>query len=181
MLSAILLKMATISWSEIVCCAMVEFQKELLDAYTRCKTGFGTKMLDPSSVAFYNFPSELSSPELYMPLRSTVQIETPYTVRQGITDRLGPDQSPSPRGLLTLMIKQQEKNLAADNEAIQAQQQLLRDLYRDQQSSQTTRHHAANRARPRPRSLKNTPKKVQQTCDLASIQAQLSELKKIFL
>ena len=55
MLSAILLKMATISWSEIVCCAMVEFQKELFEANTRCKTGFGTKMLDPSSVAFYSF------------------------------------------------------------------------------------------------------------------------------
>ena len=47
MLSAILLKMATISWSVIVCCAMVEFQKELFEANTRCKTGFGTKMLDP--------------------------------------------------------------------------------------------------------------------------------------
>ena len=82
--------------------------------------------------------------------------------------------------LLTAVSKQQEKNLAADNEAIQAQQQLLRDLYPDQQSSQPTRHRAANSARPRPRPLENTPKKVQQTCDLASMQAQLSELKKMF-
>ena len=54
MLSAILLRMATISWSEIVCCAMVEFQKELFEVNTRYKTGFGTKMLDPSPVAFYS-------------------------------------------------------------------------------------------------------------------------------
>ena len=78
------------------------------------------------------------------------------------------------------MVKQQEKNLAADNEAIQAQQQLLRDLHPDQQSSQPTRHRAANRARPSPRPLKNTTKKVQQTCDLASMQDQLSELKRMF-
>ena len=98
MLFAILLKMATISWSEIVCCAMVEFQKELFEANTRLKTGFGTKMLDPSSVVLYSYPSELSSPELYVSLWFTVQTETPYTVRKGIPDRLGPGQSPSPRG-----------------------------------------------------------------------------------
>ena len=57
--------------------------------------------------------------------------------------------------LLMLMIKQQKKNLhvhvAVNNEAVQAQQQLLQDLYPDQQSSQATRNLAANRARPRPR------------------------------
>ena len=44
--------------------------------------------------------------------------------------------------LLMLMIKQQKKNLhvhvTANNDAIQAQQQLLQDLYPDQQSSQET-------------------------------------------
>ena len=44
--------------------------------------------------------------------------------------------------LLMLMIKQQKKNLhvhvTTNNEAIQAQQQLLQDLYPDQQSSQET-------------------------------------------
>ena len=98
MLFAIVLKMATISWSEIVCCAKVELQKELFEANTRLKTGLGTKTLDPSSVVLYSYPSELSSPELYVSLQSTVQTETPYTVRQGIPDRLVPDQSPSPRG-----------------------------------------------------------------------------------
>lgn len=57
--------------------------------------------------------------------------------------------------LLMLMIKQQKKNLhvhvTANNEAIQAQQQLPQDLYPDQQSSQATRNLAANRARPRTR------------------------------
>ena len=44
--------------------------------------------------------------------------------------------------LLMLMIKQQKKNLhvhvTANDEAIQAQQQLLQDLYPDQKSSQET-------------------------------------------
>ena len=89
----------------------------------------------------------------------------------------------SPRAhteVLTLMIKQQKENLAADNEVIQAQQQLLQDLYRDQQSSLETTNHAANRARPRPRPPKTAPKTVQQTYNLASMQAQLSELQKMF-
>ena len=59
--------------------------------------------------------------------------------------------------LLMLMIKQQKKeqylhvHVAVNNDAVQAQQQLLQDLYPDQQSSQATRNLAANRARPRPR------------------------------
>ena len=43
---------AIISWSEAVCCAMIEFQIELFEAGTRCKTGFRTKMLDPLSAFF---------------------------------------------------------------------------------------------------------------------------------
>ena len=84
--------------------------------------------------------------------------------------------------LLALMIKEQEKNLAADNQAIQAQQQHLQNLYPDQpkQSSslQATRDRARPRMRPKPQH-KNT-KKVQQTCKFASMQAQLSELQKMF-
>ena len=37
-----------------------------------------------------------------------------------------------------------------------------------------------NGARPRSRTQKTAPKKVQQTCNLASMQAQLSELQKMF-
>ena len=50
---------AIISWSEAVCCAMIEFQIELFEAGTRCKTGFRTKMLDPLSVAFIAFFEDL--------------------------------------------------------------------------------------------------------------------------
>jgi len=57
--------------------------------------------------------------------------------------------------LLMLMMKQQKKYLhvhvTANNKAIQAQQQLLQDMYQDQQSSQATRNLAANRARLGPR------------------------------
>ena len=53
--------------------------------------------------------------------------------------------------LLALMIKQQEKNLAADNQAIKAQQQLLQNLHPSKHSFQVSRNQAANRARPRPR------------------------------
>ena len=42
-------------WSEAVCCAMAEFQIQLFEASTRCKTSFRTKMLDPLSVAFIAF------------------------------------------------------------------------------------------------------------------------------
>ena len=60
LLSSILLKMTIISCrSEAVCCAMVEFQIELFEASTRCKTGCRTKMLDPLSVAFIAFFEEL--------------------------------------------------------------------------------------------------------------------------
>jgi len=41
--------------------------------------------------------------------------------------------------LLALMIKQQKKNLAADNQAIKAQQQLLENLYPKQHSFQASR------------------------------------------
>ena len=77
--------------------------------------------------------------------------------------------------LLTLMIKEQEKNLAADNQAIQAQQQRLQNLCPNQPSSQAAR----NRAKPRMRAKPHI-NKVQQTCNLASMQAQLSELQKMF-
>ena len=77
--------------------------------------------------------------------------------------------------LLTLMIKEQEKNLAADNQAIQAQQQRLQNLCPNQPSSQAARNRAKPRMRPKPH-----VKKVQQTCNLASMQAQLSELQKMF-
>ena len=59
LLSTILHKMAIMSWSEAVCCAMVEFQIELFEASTRCKTSLRTKMLDPLSVAFIAFFEEL--------------------------------------------------------------------------------------------------------------------------
>ena len=42
--------------------------------------------------------------------------------------------------LLALMIKEQEKNLAADNQAIQAQQQKLQNLCPNQPSSQAVRN-----------------------------------------
>ena len=83
--------------------------------------------------------------------------------------------------LLALMNKQQEKNLAADNQAIKAQQQPLRNLCLKQQSSQGSRNQPANegRLRPRPRTHK-TPQNVQQTCNFTSMQAKLSELQKMF-
>ena len=278
MLSAILLKMAIISWSKSVCCAMVEFQKELFEANTRCKTGFYSRHLtqalllssskktykkqltkDPtflilhlalaSNGSFWNStmaqqtisdqemiaifsnmadsiapaispikspkqPRDLDSPDSIQAIPDsqpapkkpkTDQAEGAKTIRNRLltletrrakckrslqvlgehaknsTCPYGLQYRPKPHirfdrefqtaldqisrrahaELLTLMIKQQEKNLAADNEAIQAQQQLLKDLCPDQQSSQATRHHAANRARPRPRPPKNAPKKVQ--------------------
>ena len=51
--------------------------------------------------------------------------------------------------LLTLMIKEQEKNLAADNQAIQAQQQRLQNLCPNQPSSQAARNRAKPRMRPK--------------------------------
>lgn len=83
--------------------------------------------------------------------------------------------------MLALMIKQQEKNLAADNQAIKDQQQLLQNLYpTDKHSSQISRFQTANKARPRPRPRPQKTHDVQQTCNFASMQAQLSELQKIF-
>ncbi|CAH3180868.1 unnamed protein product, partial [Porites lobata] len=87
--------------------------------------------------------------------------------------------------LLMLKIKQQKKNLhvhvTANNEAIQAQQQLLQDLYPHlsaeflgnqklccQQKGLESKGHEKNNH------------KVQQICNLASMQAQLSELQKMF-
>ena len=87
---------------------------------------------------------------------------------------------PSPCRTINADDKTAEKELTATNEAIQAQQQLLQDLYPDQHSSQGTRNLAANRTRPRPRMYKTALKKVQQTSNLASTQAQLSELQKMF-
>ena len=76
--------------------------------------------------------------------------------------------------LLALMIKQQEKNLAADNQAIKAQQQLLQNLHPSKHSFQASRNQAANRARPRPRPRTEKTHNTQQTCNFASMQAQLS-------
>ena len=82
--------------------------------------------------------------------------------------------------LLALMIKQQEKNLAADNQAIKAQQQLLQNLHPSKHSFQASRNQAANRARPRPRPRTEKTHNTQQTCNFASMQAQLFELQKMF-
>ena len=84
-----------------------------------------------------------------------------------------------PKPVLHLKLdKQQEKNLAADNQAIKAQQQLLQNLYPKQHSFQASRNQAANKARPRPRTEKTH--NTQQTYNFASMQAQLSELQKMF-
>jgi len=82
---------------------------------------------------------------------------------------------------MALMIKQLETKLAADNQGILKQWQLLQNLCPDQpRSSQTNRNYVA-RARPRPRpKSKTTQNNVQQTsCNLTSMQAQLSELQKM--
>ena len=79
-----------------------------------------------------------------------------------------------PKPVLHLKLdKQQEKNLAADNQAIKAQQQLLQNLYPKQHSFQ-----ASNKARPRPKTEKTH--NTQQTYNFTSMQAQLSELQKMF-
>ena len=79
------------------------------------------------------------------------------------------------------MIKQQEKNLGADNQAIKAQKKLLQKLHPKQHSSQVSRNRPANKARSMPRPRTQERHKVQQTCNFASKQAQLSELQKMFL
>jgi len=53
--------------------------------------------------------------------------------------------------LLALMIKQQETNLAADNQAILKQQQLLQNLCPDKPRSSEAKRNYVARARPRPR------------------------------
>ena len=78
-------------------------------------------------------------------LRAPVRFDKEF---QTVLDQISPRAHTE---VLTLMIKQQKKNLAGDNEVIEAQQQLLQDLYPDQQSSLETTNHAANRARPRSR------------------------------
>ena len=79
------------------------------------------------------------------------------------------------------MIKQQDKNLAADNQAIKDQQQLLQNLYpTDKHSSKVSRIGTTNKARPKPRPRPQKTHDVQQTCNFASMQAQLSELQKMF-
>ena len=80
--------------------------------------------------------------------------------------------------LLALMIKNQEKNLAADNQATKAQQQLLQNLYPKEHSFQASRNQAAIKARPRPRPRTEKTHNSQQICNFASMQAQLSELQK---
>ena len=65
------------------------------------------------------------------------------------------------------MIKQQEKNLDAHNQAIEAQQQLPQSLNPKQHSTKAT-----NKARPRPRPRTQKMHHVQQTCKFASMQAQ---------
>lgn len=79
------------------------------------------------------------------------------------------------------MIKQQDKNLAAYNQAIKDQQQLLQNLYpTDKHSSQVSRIQTANKARPKPRPRPQKTYDVRQTYNFASVQAQLSELQKMF-
>ena len=78
------------------------------------------------------------------------------------------------------MIKQQEKNLAADNQAIKGQQQLVQNLYPKQHNFQASRNQAVIKARPRPRPRTEKTHNIQQTCNFASTQAQLSELQKMF-
>lgn len=83
--------------------------------------------------------------------------------------------------LLALVIKQQDKNLAADNQAIKDQQQLLQNQYpTDKHSSKVSRIRTTNKARPKPRPRPQKTHDVQQTCNFASMQAQLSELQKMF-
>ena len=73
------------------------------------------------------------------------------------------------------------QKLAADNQAIEAQQQLLQNLYQKRHSPKDSR---TNKVRPRSRTQKAHD--VQQTCDFASMEAQfrgtenvLSVLKRI--
>ena len=75
------------------------------------------------------------------------------------------------------------KKLAENNQAIKAQQQLLQTLCPKQHSSRSSRYQPANKARPKPRPRTHkTPQNVKQTCnfEFASMQAQLSELQKMF-
>ena len=86
-----------------------------------------------------------------------------------------------PKTVLQLKLdKQQENNLAADNQAIKAPQQLLQNLYPKQHSFQASINQAANKARPRPRPKTEKTHNTQHTDNFASMQAQLSELQKMF-
>ena len=78
------------------------------------------------------------------------------------------------------MIKQQEKNLAAGNQAIEAQQQLLQNLHPKEHSFKASRNQAAIKARPRSRRRTEKAYNSQHTCDFASMQVQLSVLQKMF-
>ena len=80
--------------------------------------------------------------------------------------------------LLTLMIQQQGRNLVADNQAIEALQQQLKNLCPDpktpsQHPVSTIR--AAKKTRPRPRSTASTSTNNSQP-DLATMQQKLTEL-----
>ena len=82
--------------------------------------------------------------------------------------------------LLTLMIQQQEKNLVADNQAIEALQQQLKNLCPDpkrQANIQSALSRAANKTRPRPRSTASTNNSQP---DLATMQQKLTELHNMF-
>ena len=72
------------------------------------------------------------------------------------------------------------KRIAADNQAIKARQQLLQNLHPNKHSFQASRIQATNRARPRPRPRTEKTHNTQQTCNFASVQAQLPELQKMF-
>lgn len=103
---------------------------------------------------------------------------TPHQVRLRIPDSSRLDQSLSPyRAACPRDPNNRKKNLAADNQAIKDQLQLLQNLYpTDKYGSQVSRFQTANKVRPRPRPRPLKKRDVQQTCNFTSMQAQLSEL-----
>ena len=114
-----------------------------------------------------------------MSLRLAVQTKTTYQVRPRIPNRPGPDQLSSPYGAAR-PYDQTAGILAADNQAIKAQQQLLQNLHPKEHSFHASRNQAAIKARPRPRPRTEKTHNSQQTCNFTSMQAQLSELQKMF-